>query len=74
MRRDFSKVYFNRVLPGAGADDLPSQLTFVAVVQPKKKRKAPVKLQSAIPFAICSLVYATNLLLSAALHVCCSPV
>lgn len=39
MRRDFPKVCV-RALPGAGADDLPSLLTFIAVVQPKKKRKA----------------------------------
>lgn len=61
-----------RALPGAGADGCPSLLTFIVVVQPKKKKKVSVELQCDIQFAICSLVYATSLLLSAALHVCCS--
>lgn len=74
MRRGFPKVCVKRALSGAGADDLPSLLTFLVVLQSKKKKKASVKLQCNIQFAICSLVYATSLLLSAALHVCCSPV
>lgn len=44
-----------RALPGTGADDLPSLFTFTVVVQPKKKKKASVKLQCDIQFAICNV-------------------